>query len=90
MHEITNRYPAAPPSDGGQESTQVSLPSYSTAIRSVSYDNRAFSAEEPERPASTVLTDIPSISMAVYVNERELSLGCQDGDNEDGVVMLHL
>jgi hypothetical protein len=70
----------------------VSLPSYSTAIRSVSYDNRAFSAEEPERPASTMLTttDIPSISMAVYVNERELSLGCQDGDNDDGVVMLHL
>ncbi|EFX74225.1 hypothetical protein DAPPUDRAFT_252038 [Daphnia pulex] len=97
VHQITNnRYPAGP-SDGGQESTQVmSLPSYSTAIRSVSYDNRAFSAEEPERPASasamsTVLTtDIPSISMAVYVNERELSLGCQDGDNDDGVVMLHL
>ncbi|XP_046440435.1 uncharacterized protein LOC124191317 [Daphnia pulex] len=91
VHEITNRYPSAAPSDGGQESTRVSLPSYSTAIRSVSYDNRAFSAEEPERPAmSTVLTDIPSISMAVYVNERELSLGCQDGDNDDGIVMLHL
>ena len=64
------------------------LPSYSCAIRSVNYDNRAFSAVEEQS------TDIvPSISMAVYENEISSHHECQtggDNNEDDGIVMLHL
>ena len=59
-----------------------SLPSYSRAIRIVSYDNQAYSADEQQQSTG----DIPSISMAVFRNEVEAS---SDGDNDE-VVMLHL
>ena len=88
---------APPPCQPEQQQSVISheqqgsllLPSYSCAIRSVNYDNRAFSAVEEQS------TDIvPSISMAVYENEiSSHQHECQtggDNNEDDGIVMLHL
>lgn len=91
VHE-TNRYPTQPVAQR-QESPVYSLPPQpipeplvSTAVRTVSYDNRAFSVDDEAHQPSAV--DIPSISMVVY--ENEVSQGCQNPDSDEGVVMLHL
>ncbi len=73
------------PSTSSSQSSPESLPSYSTTVRIVSYDNQAFSSEEQQQEQSTI--DIPSISMAVYRNEVLVG---EDGDDEEGVIMLHL
>ncbi|KAI9557079.1 hypothetical protein GHT06_016877 [Daphnia sinensis] len=86
VHE-TNRYPTQPVSQESPVSLPQPIPeslvSYGTAVRTVSYDNQAFSADD-DQPT----VDIPSISMIVY--ENEVSQECQNADSEEGVVMLHL
>ncbi|XP_057373881.1 uncharacterized protein LOC130694793 [Daphnia carinata] len=86
VHE-TNRYPTQPVSQESPVSLPQPMPeplvSPGVVVRTVSYDNRAFSVDD-DQPTF----DIPSISMVVY--ENEVSQACQNADTEEAVVMFHL
>lgn len=88
VHE-TNRYPTElggrrPSSSLPQTIPETSV-SQNTAVRTIIYDNQAFSVDEDEHQPSV---DIPSISMVVF--ENEASVGCKNTDGDESVIMLHL
>lgn len=85
VHE-TNRVPRQSSRHQSTAQSVPSLPSYSSAIRVVSYDNQAFNADD-EQHNSTVV-DIPSISGAVH--QSELARVSPECENDDSVMHSHL